>query len=249
MITSRHNSGISQCRQLLSSSVYRRKQQLFVMESFKVASLFIQTYPSLISHIYHKESVVLPDIFTSFKSDVVVDSLMDELSSMPSPSGVCIIAKCPEPTLFQPVSKGRYLYLDGVRDPSNLGAIFRSAAAFNVDGVLCSSDCADFFHPKTLRGSAGACFGVPVLLKSEHVFEDDNWRQLSWVLLEATGGATLSEMVLDEATVFVLGSEGEGVSEQCRSLPNVRSFTIPLSNSVESLNVAVTSALISYISQ
>ena len=60
---------------------------------------------------------MLPDIFTSFKSDVVVDSLMDELSSMPSPSGVCIIAKCPEPTLFQPVSKGRYLYLDGVRDP------------------------------------------------------------------------------------------------------------------------------------
>ncbi len=249
MITSRHNSGLSQCRQLLSSSVYRRKHQLFVMESLKVASLFFTFYPSLISHIYYKESVQLPDVFYSFKSDLVSDGLMDDLSTMPSPSGVCIVARWPDIAMLKPVPNGRYLYLDGVRDPSNLGAIFRSAAAFNMDGVLCSSDCADFFHPKTIRGSAGACFGVPVLLNSEHVFEDDNWRDLSWILLEASGGVTLSEIVLEEATVFVLGSEGVGVSERCRSLPNVRSCTIPLSNSVESLNVAVTAALISYISQ
>ena len=50
------------------------------------------------------------------------------------------------------------VFLESVQDPGNVGAVLRSAAAFGVSDVVLSSDCADLYHPKTLRASMGALF-------------------------------------------------------------------------------------------
>ena len=142
---------------------------------------------------------------------------------------------------------GRYLALECVQDPGNVGTLLRSAAAFGFDGVLLGPGCAAPFSPKVLRASMGAagrlplghCPDLPAALAA-----------LRGRGVSCLAAALYHSRPLDEAgtdfpggVCVVIGSEGQGLSQ-----PTVRACSaavrIPMTDRVESLNAGVAGSIL-----
>jgi RNA methyltransferase, TrmH family len=135
-----------------------------------------------------------------------------------------------------------FLFLHDVADPSNVGAVLRSAHAFGARAVLLSERTADPYGPKAVRASMGAIFAVPVARVS---FEEARAGRRAVALVPGEG-APLRDLDLDPATVFVLGAERSGLPanlvDSCDDVAHV-----PLvEDTAESLNVAMTATLCLY---
>ena len=247
MIESAQNSQVKYLKKLLQSASFRKKEAKFVIESVKVAETFFRAFPGLVKTVYHTEDTIISSIFDGSQLIQIKSSILADISTLDTSTGVCFLCEMPpEPVLNVSKSDARYLYLDGVRDPSNLGAILRSAVAFGLDAVLCSSDSVDLFHPKTIRSMVGTGFEIPVMFNAESVLNQDDWRAMQWVLFESEGGIPFKSCLFEGPTVLVLGSEGQGISSSFSTLPYRRSCTISIQPEVESLNVAVTAGIVCY---
>lgn len=126
------------------------------------------------------------------------------------------------------------VYLHGISDPGNVGAVVRSASALVGGSVALGPDCADPFGPRAVRASMGAVFSEPLLRTG--VEETPRPR----AALVAHGGEALDG--LDGAATVCLGAEREGLPEEVADACDVR-VTIPLRQGAESLNVAAAAAI------
>ncbi len=141
------------------------------------------------------------------------------------------------------------LLAEGVFDPDNMGALFRNAAAFGVDGILLDPSSADPLYRKAIRVSMGHCLSVP-FARSLNWRADleclrDEWGLALFGAEPVDGAAPVWEMPPMERLAFLVGSEGHGLGATSLSACE-RLFQIPLARGVPSLNVAVASALMLY---
>ncbi|EAQ97873.1 TrmH family RNA methyltransferase [Congregibacter litoralis] len=143
----------------------------------------------------------------------------------------------------------RILALDGVTNPQNMGMVIRSAAAAGIQGLIYADRGNPALGPLVIKASAGTVFRAP-LLRCQTVM--DGARQLSdagftLYRLQADGRRSLFDgQDFAQRALFVLGGESDGISEALRGLPG-ENLSIPMRNGVESLNVAVSGALVAYI--
>ena len=142
--------------------------------------------------------------------------------------------------------KERAIALAGVRDPSNLGAVIRSAAAFGIDTIVLSADCADVYSPKTVRAAMGSLFRVKVVTVGDFSSFVRAARATGRRVLSAELSA--SALPLDEAgltgeDIVVIGNEGHGVSEEISALCDAGLY-IPITEKAESLNASVAASVI-----
>lgn len=144
-------------------------------------------------------------------------------------------------------ASGMIVMLDGITDPQNIGAVFRSAAAFGARGVVLQDRHAPALGGAVAKASAGAVDGVPHarvvnLSRALETLDELGWRAVG---LDGRADATLDAVLDSRPTVLVLGSEGEGlrrlVAEHCDTLAR-----IPMPGGFESLNVAATAAIALY---
>lgn len=148
---------------------------------------------------------------------------------------------------WQPDAGRRLLALDRVTNPQNLGMLIRSACAGGIDAVLLpASGCAPL-SPLVIKASAGTLFKCPLVRCGELT---DALKQLQQhgaqvCVLSSHAATDLFALAAGPARVYVLGNETEGVSPAIEQLADQRVF-IPMANGVESLNVAVTAALLAY---
>jgi len=139
------------------------------------------------------------------------------------------------------------LALDGVQNPQNLGMIIRSACAGNIDGILLPQKGNAQIDPLVIKASAGTVFRAP-LLRCQHLptaLADFKQSGATLCSLSSHAKAELKQFAPESACVYILGNESEGVSKEVQQLCNA-SVCIPMNNGVESLNVAVTAALIAF---
>lgn len=150
-------------------------------------------------------------------------------------------------------SHDRFLAVDNVSNPQNLGMIIRSAAAAGIRGLIIPSQGSAAIGPLVIKASAGAIFKCPIL-RCEKLVDAIGALKSAAVTVASLSADTASknsislfELMRTEprATLFVLGNETDGVSGQTAALADLSVF-IPMNNSVESLNVAVTAALIAF---
>jgi TrmH family RNA methyltransferase len=137
------------------------------------------------------------------------------------------------------------MILCSVRDPGNLGSVIRSAVAFGVGSVILSSDCADLYNPKTVRGAMGSLFRVRCtvvddLRSTVEQIKASGRRVFAAELSE--GAISVSDVGVLQDDVFIIGNEGHGIpreiSEACSG-----SVYIPISSKTESLNASVAAAV------
>ncbi|MFO1388988.1 23S rRNA (guanosine(2251)-2'-O)-methyltransferase RlmB [Cellvibrio sp.] len=139
------------------------------------------------------------------------------------------------------------LALDGISNPQNLGMIIRSACAGNIDGILLPQHGSAQIDPLVIKASAGTVFRAPIL-RCKNLAEALKEFKAEGALvcsLSSHAKSTLKEFNPEQSCIYVLGNETEGVSKEVSQLCN-ESVRIPMNNGVESLNVAVTAALIAF---
>jgi 23S rRNA (guanosine2251-2'-O)-methyltransferase len=139
------------------------------------------------------------------------------------------------------------LALENITNPQNVGMIIRSACAGFIDALLIPEHGTSQLGPLVIKASAGTVFKAPIIRceqlgSSLKTLKKSGFRICT---LSSHASQSLFDYPLDSSTVFVLGNESEGVSRETAALAD-SALQIPMNNGVESLNVAVTAALISF---
>lgn len=179
--------------------------------------------------------------------DDVTDVELGELAATEHPQGIVAVY---QPTVW-PVAKlapsrGRpLLVLDGVQDPGNVGTIARTALAFGASGLLALPGTADLTNPKTVRGAAGALFELPHSHGTDADLRHLVTSTSAEVWLTDVNGAPLEQPSVPGPLALIFGNEGAGVRSELAALAS-RRVAVPIAATVESLNVAVSAAIVLY---
>lgn len=177
-----------------------------------------------------------------FVSDVEV---LCRLTGFPLTRGtLCAMRRRPEPTVEEVCAGAkRVAVLENIQNPTNLGAIFRSAAALGMDGVLITPDSTDPLYRRCVRVSMGTVFQVPwAWLEDMSELKKLGFQTAAMALREDTLSIRDPRLTGAEKLAILLGTEGDGLAD---STIESCDFTvkIPMSHGVDSLNVAAASAV------
>ena len=174
---------------------------------------------------------------------------LESAASTESPQGVLAVANIPEAPLPPPGESARYLVLDALQDPGNVGTIVRTAAALGVTATIALPGTVDLWNAKVVRSSMGALFVHPVPAASwEEVMAFFSAHDIACWAADADG------LVIDSSELFrrdalparlalVVSNEGAGLSPQVAA-GATRRVAIGMSPNVESLNVAVATGIL-----
>ena len=180
--------------------------------------------------------------------------ILTQLTGYPLTRGVlCAMRRKKIPSAEEICANARRIaVLENVVNPTNIGAIFRSAAALNIDAVLLTPACCDPLYRRAVRVSMGTVFQIPWAQIGECV---EDWPDYGLRLLHAMGFQTVAMALRDdslriddptlaaqEKLAIILGTEGEGLTDGTIAACNY-TVRIPMSHGVDSLNVAAASAV------
>ena len=160
-ITSRKNPLMTRIRRLTASRSYRREQGLFLGDGAKLLEEALK-WDAPLETVVLTEGVDAPALPDGVRLVQVPGDVMTSISPMESPQGALFLCRTAETALPERLPGARYLVLDGVQDPGNVGTIWRTADALGADGLILVNGCADPWNPKTVRATMGACFRLPV---------------------------------------------------------------------------------------
>jgi TrmH family RNA methyltransferase len=241
-ITSRTNPLMTHVRKLCSSRSYRRQSGEFLCDGVKMLEEAVR-WGANVTTLIHTERVDVPNL-PGVRQVQVPGDIMKSISPMEAPQGALFLCRTADLTPPSRLEGKRYLVLDGLQDPGNVGTIWRTADAFGADGLILVNGCADPYNPKTVRATMGAVFRLPVYETSVEVLralaEEAELPLCATALREDT--AVLGQCDLKRAAV-VIGSEGKGVSREmldaCSS-----TIKIPMEPKCESLNAAAAAAAV-----
>ena len=241
MIISRQNLLIKKIR-ALSSKKGRDNFGEYIVESVKaVKEVLSSSHTVSLIVATEKGLACLNGCEKDVKVELVSEDVFNSITTEVTPQGVMAIVKKPEYKRCD--FKGSCLFLDGVSDPANVGAILRTAASSGYNHIYLA-DCADPFNPKSVRASMGGLFKVNLTFgKREEL--------LSLITLPIIVADMNGENAFKFGTTFkdnfclVIGNEANGVSEL---LKNSATYTvsIPMQNGMESLNAAVSAGILMY---
>lgn len=175
--------------------------------------------------------------------------ILDQVSDADSPRGVLAVCRWSQGKIssLPIVERGIYLYIDGVQNPGNLGALVRVAEAFGVTGLALAPGTSQPNHPRALRASAGSLLRTPIAIRVEVHQLRDHLKTISppWIALQPRGGKALSSCELNSPFVLAVGSEGRGLRQAVADLVDEH-LSIEMSDQVESLNATVATAIALY---
>ena len=250
-ITSKDNPKLKAVRALVRSKKDRQEASAFVMEGVRALSAL--TDGTGLAAYRLKEVWVSSDAVELAKDFsvpvyVIAHDIMEQLSDCRTSQGILgVVEYTPQPVVIHP-DKGRYLLLDGVMDPGNMGTLIRSAVAFGLDGVLLLGDCVEVFNPKTVRATMGALPFSKVWKIGDEIFQTLEKSGYDLIATVLHGGENLHKVTFGPKNVLVIGNEARGVSEAVQQRAT-RRLSIPMVGNVESLNAAVAGSVCMFAMQ
>lgn len=242
-ITSRSNPLIARIRHIRDDRKARRGEGLFLGDGVKMLEEAIRWKAPLHTVILSEDLADTP-VPDGVRTVVVPEHLMRSISPMEAPQGALFLVKAPALMPPEVLERDRYLILDGLQDPGNVGTILRTADAFGCHGVLLTNHCADPLNPKAVRATMGAIFRTPIWEIDMEALCPLLERSSLQLAATALRQDTVSLPQADLArTAVVIGSEGKGVSpyllERCSA-----TVRIPMEPTCESLNAAAAAAVV-----
>ena len=160
---------------------------------------------------------------------------------------LCAMHRPQLPNVSEVCSKARRIaVLENVMNPTNVGALFRSAAALNMDAVLLTHGCSNPLYRRAIRVSMGTVFQIPwtFLDKEKGVSElkELGFKTAAMALTDDSVSIDNEELLAEEKLAIVLGTEGDGLAKETIADCDY-TVKIPMSHGVDSLNVAAASAV------
>jgi len=251
MLTSRQNPLIKTLRSLHTVKG-RSQQQQFLLEGTHLIQAAVRAaYPLTVLCYSDRWRESEPALWSILESQVprlecCSDELLDYAATTVNSDGIMAIATMPTPaTLELPQKLG--LLLQTLQDPGNVGTILRTAAATGIDGIWLSEDSVDPTHPKLLRASAGCWFNVPLQGCENSLEWVDRCQQKGLQIVATSSHASQSywDINFSRPTIVIMGNEGMGLPLNLQEKAD-QVVKIPINSGVESLNVAIATALILY---
>lgn len=178
----------------------------------------------------------------------VAAKAFDSITDTENSQGIVGIARRPE-FLLEGIrantQSGLIVFLNKINNPSNLGAIVRTAEAAGVSATITSKDSADAYSPKAVRASMGSAFRLPIIqgIEFESVLEWARERKVRTVAADVNSNIDYTDLKWEGSTLLILGSEAHGLNPGEIRLIDETVF-IPMENDVESLNLAVSVGII-----
>ena len=229
----------------LKQRKFRQKYDIFIAEGVKVIEQFMasQTFElETLFYVGDLSKTIEKHIPNHHKIKITQISReeMIHISQLSTASDYLLLVKKAADHDPLKISKGRYLYLDGLQDPGNVGTLIRIADWFGLDGVMRSDDTADFFHPKTVMATMGSMVNVPL-----YTVNVEDLKSIKLPIIGTTmEGETIYTYEWPQNGVLVIGNEGQGMrSEIIKLLTSTVSIPGTEGRVAESLNAAVAGSL------
>ncbi len=251
-ITSRSSEKVKRCARLFSDRSSRYKERLFAIEGKRLcheACLSGTAVDTLFfTEEFRAKNHDMIDKITSVCREAyeTTEDVLKKMTDTVTPQGIVCICCMPDRKINTIKLGGYYVALEDVADPSNIGAVSRSAAAFEFDGIMLTKSCADPFSPKALRASMGALLRLPVIIfdKIEDIAEScrkANIKMYAGLLSESA--RDIREVGFNGGAAILIGNEGRGLSKEASRYADEKIF-IPMSAQTESLNAAAAASII-----
>ncbi|MBN0045503.1 RNA methyltransferase [Streptomyces actuosus] len=211
----------------------------YAMRSMLLSAKWIDTMRDVIDELPAPVYTVAPDLAERVTGYHVHRGALASMQRRPLPAAGDLLK-----------SARRVAIMESVNDHTNIGAIFRSAAALGMDAVLLSPDCADPLYRRSVKVSMGAVFSVPYARLDGWPGGLEPVRAAGFTLLALTPderAATLDEVAPHrmERVALMLGAEGGGLSRRALAAADDR-VRIPMAHGVDSLNVGAAAAVAFY---
>jgi TrmH family RNA methyltransferase len=185
-----------------------------------------------------ESGIKIENIFstTPRKGAIEVDEkVMKKISTTTTPPKILALAKKPTWQEIDFKKMKRILLLDSIQDAGNLGTIIRTAAAFEIEGIILYGNCTDPYSPKVLRSTVGTVFKMPILQINEI---SQFAKSHAFIATVVNSSGKIKDMPFKKPFVLMFGSEARGLSNNLLKNANC-SFTLDMGKNVESLNLAM----------
>ncbi|EKE21881.1 MAG: RNA methyltransferase, TrmH family [uncultured bacterium] len=249
IIESKENKKIKELNKLKLKK-YRQLRGEFVVENWKIIK------DAFASSIYFKElfltrdfldknKVALADMLSDEKRVFLVsENIKKNLSSLDSSQGVVAVYEKKEMALDW---NKDIIYLNGINDPGNLGTILRSALAFGLKNIVLDEKCTDIYNLKTIQAAKDAIFKLNIVFdKDSEIFRKIRENNFTIYTTNVQKGESLDGIFeIKKKRCIILGSESQGVDVILEKEAD-KFINIKTTSSIESLNVAISAAIIFY---
>ncbi len=252
VISSKSNDKIKYAVKLRESASFRKKEEKFFLESARliqdavlsgaeIEMLFVTETAN------ERYSAYIEIILKSTKKAFVIsEEIAEKLADTKTTQGVFAVLNMLDK--FANISKikyyGKYIALEEISNPSNFGAICRTAEAVGLDGVIIKGGC-DVYNPKVQRASMGALFRLDVITVDDltALFTELKSNNMK-IYGSVPDSSALKITDIDKASgmVVIIGNEGNGISDEAKE--NSVLVTIPMNGYAESLNAAAAATII-----
>lgn len=251
IITSASNDKVKAVKKLMKSVSERRDTGTYVVEGIRM----FREIPSCdIVSVF--VAYGLADRFDEDISDIPTDKLLyvkdnvfAGMAGTNSPQGIMAVVKMKKYKLQDICGEGEkpfILIADRIQDPGNMGTILRSAEAAGVTGIIISRDTVDIYNPKVVRSTMGSIFRMKVYVSDDLCSDIDLLKKRKITIYGAhLDGEEIYRHSFDSSCAFLIGNEGNGLSSEVSAKAD-KLIRIPMEGQVESLNAAVSTAIISY---
>ena len=246
-ITSKDNQLIKFVSLLQSSSKHRKEQGLFVLEGLRICDDAYQNNIKFDKLIVTKTLLEKhPEYVNKFANSsencyILREDLFKKISDTNSPQGIIVVAQTPCISIgINP--NGRYIALENLADPSNLGAIARTAEALGVDGIIITSDSCDPYSPKSLRSSMGTLLRLPIIVVKDIVGYIRENELRSFACVVDKNAEAISSQKFKGGDVLLIGNEANGLTDYAKENASHK-ITIKMQGKAESLNAAAAAAI------
>ena len=238
VLGSRDNPKVKRWRKLAADARYRRAEKRALIEGPHLLAAALERGIKPIAVLVTAEAAAKAEIAALLgpKPVLLAKGVFGTIVDADTPQGVAAEIEIPSGR-----GDGPAVFLEGVQDPANVGAIIRSAAAFGVGRVVLDRACADPWSPKALRAGMGGHFALGITETADLGSEIDAFEG-TLACTVPRGGTAPSEA---KATGWIFGGEGRGLSNDTLRRADLR-ITIPMAGGTESLNVAAAAAICFY---
>ena len=247
MITSLSNPLVKSVSALNKKASLRKEEGLFVVEGRR----FCEELPAgqLEKAFVTEAFLELPEgrsLAERLQAETVSQAVMEKMADTKTPQGILALVRMQE-TSPEDFGSGPLLVLEHVQDPGNVGTLFRTSEAAGAGGVILDRETADPYSPKVLRATMGAVFRLPFVISNDlpGLLRQLRAEGFSLTAAHLAGTEYYDAVSYPARTAFLIGNEGNGLSEEVTSLAD-KKVRIPMEGQTESLNAAVAGALLLY---
>lgn len=241
MLTSVKNDKVKNWKKL-----HNRKERVntgtFLIEGFHLIEEAIQSNWD-VQELIIQEGVTAPVWDVDYPIVTVTENVFNHITQTKTPQGIAAVIKGKE---FPIITGEKYLLLDAIQDPGNLGTIIRTADAAGFDAVILGEGTVDVYNDKVIRATQGSIFHIPIvqanLLDRVTVLQQEGFSVWASALANAKEFHTLEKQ---EKVALILGNEGAGIRKELLEAAD-ELVKIPIYGKAESLNVSIAAGILMY---